>query len=193
MFRADQMALASSVFIPSCTGFIVEWTFGMVEDGQMIWHGLDRWIDLDGDGRMIAEEMVARPYLGGMKIPLMIRGPRGLVTPNPGNPNAPVSPAGLDAWPVNPVLIHGRRAVEEELLTSYFGYFDPTFNPDLRDNAGNRTPDGDIEDIGDALSPTLPWAWPSLIRITLTLTDPNDPTFEQTFQFVFETPGNPVY
>ena len=105
-----------------------------------------------------------------------------------------MNPAGLDTWPVNPELIHGRRTSEEDKpLTSYFGYFDPTFNPDLRGDTPNSGPDGDVEDDGDALSPTLPWAWPELIRITLTLTDPIDPTFEQTFQFVFETPGNPVY
>lgn len=123
----------------------------------------------------------------------MIRGSRKGVSPNPGNPNSPESPPGLDAWPVLPELIHGQPSAVEDPLTSYFGYFDPTFSPDLRNNAGTRNPDGDIEDIGDALSPTLPWAWPTLIRITLTLTDPIDPTFEQTFQFVFETPGNPVY
>ncbi|MCH8269982.1 MAG: prepilin-type N-terminal cleavage/methylation domain-containing protein [Planctomycetes bacterium] len=198
ILRADQMAIASSVFIPSCTEFIVEWTFGMVDpDGRMIWHGKDRWVDLDGDPqRRRPEEKVAWPYRAAqneeMKIPLMLRGPRVEVSPIPGNPR--VNPAGLDAWPVIPELIHGRRTTEEEEpLTSYFGYFDPTFNPDLRGDLPNSGPAGDIDDDGDALSPTLPWAWPELIRITLTLTDPIDPTFEQTFQFVFETPGNPVY
>ena len=205
ILRADQMAIASSVFVPSCTEFIVEWTFGMVDpDGRMIWHGKDRWVDLDGDPqRRRPEEKVAWPYRAAqneeMKIPLMLRGPRERVSPdqNPGQ-NSPAYPAGLDAWLVDPALIHGpqlgfRTARPDEPLTSYFGYFDPTFNPDLRGDTPNSGPDGDVEDDGDALSPTLPWAWPSLIRITLTLTDPIDPTFEQTFQFVFETPGNPVY
>ncbi|MCH9057680.1 MAG: prepilin-type N-terminal cleavage/methylation domain-containing protein [Planctomycetes bacterium] len=204
ILRADQMAIASSVFVPSCTEFIVEWTFGMVDpDGRMIWHGKDRWVDLDGDPqRRRPEEKVAWPYRAEqneeMKIPLKLRGPRERVSPDPpGNPPR-LNPAGLDAWRVIPELIHGpqlgfRTARPDEPLTSYFGYFDPTFNPDLRGDTPNSGPDGDVEDDGDALSPTLPWAWPSLIRITLTLTDPIDPTFEQTFQFVFETPGNPVY
>ncbi len=48
---ADQYALASSAFIPRVSEFIVEWSFGKLDDeGQMIWHGADRQIDVDKNG-----------------------------------------------------------------------------------------------------------------------------------------------
>lgn len=47
---ADQSALASSAFIPRVSEFIVEWSFGKLdEEGQMIWHGAEREIDVNGD------------------------------------------------------------------------------------------------------------------------------------------------
>lgn len=47
---ADQYALASSAFIPRVSEFIVEWSFGKLDDdGLMIWHGAEREID-DVDG-----------------------------------------------------------------------------------------------------------------------------------------------
>lgn len=47
---ADQSALASSAFIPRVSEFIVEWSFGKLDDeGLMIWHGAEREID-DVDG-----------------------------------------------------------------------------------------------------------------------------------------------
>jgi hypothetical protein len=198
--RANQMAVASSVFVPSCTEFIVEWSFGKVDtNGQIIWHGKERRVDFNGNGSLEPNEQVALPYRSTqrdfMTIPLQIRAARGIVAPNPNNPSSPANPAGVDDWPVSPQLIHGGTLSNPPLqpLTSYFGYYDPNFNPDRRNTAGQPTPDGDYLDAGDALSPTIPWAWPKLIRITLTLADPIDPTFEQSFQFVFDAPGNPVY
>ncbi len=48
---ADQYALASSAFIPRVSQFIVEWSFGKLDDdGLMIWHGAEREIDVDRDG-----------------------------------------------------------------------------------------------------------------------------------------------
>lgn len=35
---------------------------------------------------------------------------------------------------------------------------------------------------------TIPWPWPKLVRITMSLVDPSDPLREQTFQFVLEVP-----
>ncbi len=198
--RANQMAVASSVFIPACTEFIVEWSFGKVDvNGRLIWHGKERRVDFDGDGSLELNERVALPYFADqrdfMTIPLQIRAARGMVAPNPSNPSSPANPAGIDEWPVSSQLIHGGAIGNafSQPLTSYFGYYDPDFNPDRRNNGGQPIQDGDYLDAGDALSPTVPWAWPELIRITLTLADPMDPTFEQRFQFVFDAPGNPVY
>lgn len=57
---ADQSALASSAFIPRVSEFIVEWSFGKLdEEGQMIWHGAERHIDYDDDG---TDDQVIWPY-----------------------------------------------------------------------------------------------------------------------------------
>jgi hypothetical protein len=57
---ADQYALASSAFIPRVSEFIVEWSFGKLdEEGQIIWHGAERGIDYDADG---IDELTIYPY-----------------------------------------------------------------------------------------------------------------------------------
>ncbi len=43
---------------------------------------------------------------------------------------------------------------------------------------------------GDPAS--VPWAWPALIRVTITLVDAKDASIRDTFQYVFDTPGNPL-
>jgi len=57
--QADQEMLSSSVFLPRCTEFIVEWSLGITDRrdpennpnyGQPIWHGLRRYVDRNGDG-----------------------------------------------------------------------------------------------------------------------------------------------
>ncbi len=70
-------------------------------------------------------------------------------------------------------LVTGRG--DQSSLVSYFGYYDPTFAPDVTS--------------GDP--PSLPWPWPKMIRVTFTLTDPNDPSIEQSFQYVFNVPPDP--
>lgn len=39
---------------------------------------------------------------------------------------------------------------------------------------------------------TLPWKWPRMLRITVTLVDPIDSSYERTFQFVFNLPEDPT-
>jgi prepilin-type N-terminal cleavage/methylation domain-containing protein len=72
-------------------------------------------------------------------------------------------------------------------VSSYFGYTDPSFNPDLDLN-------GVATDPGDARTTqrVLPWEWPRLIRVRVTIADPIDPTNEGTFEFVFNTPAAPA-
>lgn len=58
--EANQEMLGSAVFVPKCTEFIVEWSFGFIDPSitnpadprykQMRWHGLERWIDSNNDG-----------------------------------------------------------------------------------------------------------------------------------------------
>lgn len=195
--RSDQLMLAASNFVPGCTEFIVEWSFGDTYAsvgsrsggvpqnlrGQLIWHGLQRWADTNGNGMIddTAEnrEEVATPYshvddriavtqtytlsdgttrrrlYNGKDMPIR----RGLIhIPAGDQPPGPISPGGIPEQ-------HGP-------LYSCFGYIDPTF-------AAAANP-GDPD--------TIAWPWPKLLRITVGLVDPTEPGREQRFQFVYEVP-----
>lgn len=182
--RADQIMLSASNFLPRCTEFIVEWSFGDVypsdpadpayvaaRAGETVWFGMQR----TASGKRLADFYLAPyfPYDQPRSIPFTLV-----------NGNS----AG---WAVNEQLIHGwgfniaqQTGNPGEALTSYFGYVDPQFNPDLTNN-------GRLDDPGDSRVTTLPCPWPKLIRVTLSLADPNDPSTEQTFQFVFDVPARP--
>jgi len=208
--RADQMMLTSSNFLPRCTEFIVEWSFGdtytndpsdtnskMVEGlgGQVIWHGMLRKTNKKQvfadqqppDGSYVP---AVYPYLDTSLGALSKVEARSItVRTNDGN---------TIAHPVLSALIHGEnfsniergsQATSAEPLTSYFGYVDPTFNPDRQAAVGATASTlPDLLSPGDAATATLPWAWPKLIRVTLSLADPNDPKIERTFQFTFDVP-----
>lgn len=194
--RIDQTMLTASGFIPRCTEFIVEWSFGQVDDdsasptfGQVIWYGLERRVDLDGDGKLLGprDGIAARPYpykttiAGSTQAPLRVpyrRADGKIADGAPGNPQ----PVAVDRRLINGVLALDPPAPTWP-LTNYFGYVDPTFNP-----AG---PDGAAGNADDPVTPRS-WAWPRLIRVTVTIADAQDPTIEETFQFVIETPGNPA-
>ena len=76
--RTDQAMLSASNFVVGCTEFIVEWSFGerypsdtndprtnpvpQALRGQLIWHGLPRLGDVNGDGDINNDEYVAHPY-----------------------------------------------------------------------------------------------------------------------------------
>jgi hypothetical protein len=44
-------------------------------------------------------------------------------------------------------------------------------------------------DISSGTPRVIPVPWPALIRITMSLADPEDDTIERTYQFVFSVPG----
>ena len=167
---ADQRALSASVFVPRCSEFIVEYSFGQVVvnptspyNGQLIWFGAER--RRENDTGMVYPGVERYPY----------------DTTDSGNRVRPFSfeYKNLDGTTathtLEPALVYGRRGgapgPEPTVLTAYFGYNDPTYQP-----SGSNDPE------------TLPWPWPKLIRVTMTLADPVDPSIEQTFQFIFETP-----
>ncbi len=174
----DQVMLSASNFLPRCTEFIVEWSFGKTfpsnpaangyvsnKAGQLIWHGMER---------SVGGNLVAYPYISNTT-----SGLERVNTPYQLNNGT------LASHPVTTELIHGFSNRPPNLpipITSYFGSINPTFNPD---RAGG---DGLLEDPLDSASPTIPWAWPKLIRVTLSLADPSDPSIERTFQFVFQVP-----
>jgi type II secretory pathway pseudopilin PulG len=193
--RADQLMLSSSNFLPRCTEFIVEWSFGRAytsdstasdyragHEGELIWHGMERLNDGTPAKDNVAS--VVRPYAPGY------------LTASPWKPRAAEHrldyrelSGSIKQFTVKNELIHGQGFAPANLsvgepITSYFGYTDPTFNPD-QDN------DGRLESGSDAASPTIPWAWPKLIRVTIGLADPIDPTIEQRFQLVFSLPDEP--
>lgn len=182
--RADQLMLSSSNFLPRCTEFIVEWSFGetwptsgpptgpayynAAHAGEILWYGMPRSIN---------SEDIVYPYI-----------------PSSGTPGSPWQVfqqqsfrrinGTLGTHQVPQALIHAsfNQTSPYDQLISYFGYVDPTFNPDANG-------DGKLESATDAASPTIQWIWPKLIRVTLSLADPADPSIEQTFQFVFEVPA----
>jgi prepilin-type N-terminal cleavage/methylation domain-containing protein len=201
--RADQLMLTSGVIAPRCTEFIVEWSYGEVDtnpgtpesNGRLIWYGLARDVRDPIGGQVISS---VRPLQEQASLqPVRFRDgtvaarwvPAPLVMPNSGSPS---------------------------VQYSYFGFIDPSWRPRLTDNAApdfylvdgvkqriqqdrppalliDRNGDGQYQpEQGDVLldPETIPWKWPSLIRVTITLADPIDPKIEQTFQFIFRAPGN---
>lgn len=182
--RTDQVMLTSSNFVPGCSDFIVEWSFGQVithdmdanERGKLIWHGLKRdnadgsdvqpYLNpdiTDNDVLDAHRRLLAIPSVSGAVAPLLYRVPHDLIQ---------YTPAGMD---------------RDTTLYSCFGYVDP-FWPYHNAAGALATSAQDRATLMALYGQTIPWAWPKLIRITMTLADPNDPNIEQTYQFVFEVP-----
>ncbi len=189
---ADQSMLSANNFLPRCTEFIVEWSFGKVypidpgepgydanRAGQMIWHGRERSVNTPSGAVQVAtrygtdNQLVDRVSLAYR---LRTPGAQGLT---------------YGSYPVSPLLIHrentgptGPTPPVRENVYSYFGYTDPTFDAD--------DPDGNPNTNDAAASGSIAWAWPKLIRVTMAVGHPTDPDIEEVFEFVFEAPGNPV-
>ncbi len=175
---ADQRAVTAHGFVARCTEFIVEFSFGETVNnaanprhGELIWHGLERFVDADGDpntsngpfndGR---EYRVAAPYPTD---PATGAARSHATTYRKLDGTIGTYPLAVNT--VYDATIPGANYPVEQY--AHFGYFDPTWVP-----SGANEP------------PTLPWAWPKLIRITLSLADAQDPSVEQSYQFVFEVP-----
>jgi type II secretory pathway pseudopilin PulG len=208
--RIDQAMLPASNFVPSCTEFIVEWSFGQrvpaggANAGALIWHGLPRrpFIGLPppvaaGGNPVLpgASALDVRPYRNddtGATADThwyRYRLRSGAVTVPGGGahrvkanlihwvPSGAVNIPDVD-WSAGQTLPGGwptAGAFHASVpLYSIFGYVDPTYPAP---SAGSDSP------------VTIPWAWPKLIRVTMSLVDPTDPTTEETFQFVFEVPS----
>jgi hypothetical protein len=168
MARGDWATLAANNFLPRCTSFIVEWSFGdphPTTPGEVLWFGLER-----RQGSRLAVGVYPNIPGGG-----------------DGTHRIPVLQTD-DTWTnhdVTPRLVHGfTPGADQAVLTSYFGYVDPTFQPPVLEA------NGEIDDSGGAQPRTrsMAWAWPRLVRVTLTLADANDASIESTFQYVFAVP-----
>ncbi len=162
--RADQLLLASSNFIPHCTDFIVDWSFGQLDaGGSVVWFGLP-W-----DGMAGAPAVAPLPY------------PQGLATPaDYYRVRISDSPTVVDHV-VTARLIYGVRPLPDDAEASaYFGWVDPTFAP---------PPASATLPSGQTTTNVVPWAWPKMVRITLKVVDPQDPAAtENTLQFIFDLP-----
>lgn len=176
---ADQRALGASIFIPNCTEFIVEYSFGqIVEDpgslyhGQLVWFGLDRDIPVDGQSLRVVHPYPLDATTGDVRAYHM--------------PYRKLDGSAGDRK-LTPTMLYNTLGAGDtgggggndfpSLLTAHFGYNDPTYSPT----------DPDVDPA------TVPWPWPKLIRVTMTLADPTDPSIEQTFQFILETPEGRVF
>lgn len=199
--RTDQVMLASSSFAPHCTEFIVEWSFGETylggaspdpflngtddpRENQIIWHGLERYqqTDFDSSGRLDNNDLIAAPYYGKTGPAAPAGAPTGV--PIDGHiQTVKLTDGNTGLWRVKPQVVQepvdaqGMPAPQNgEPFYSIFGYVDPTFPGPT--TALPTAPD------------TIPCAWPRLIRVTMTLADPADPSFEQTYQFIFQVPDD---
>jgi prepilin-type N-terminal cleavage/methylation domain-containing protein len=169
MRLADQLMLASAVFVPRCTEFIVEFSFGQTYldpasplFGSLIWFGDYREVTIDGVTRRAVDR-----YPVAYDPALPDNPPAGQVYEQEYlNLDGSTAKRTLDTG-----LVYRDIGPPDAVPTAHFGYIDPTYQP-----SGYTDPE------------TVPWPWPKLIRVTMSLADPVDPSIEQTFQFIFETP-----
>ncbi|MBO6514291.1 MAG: type II secretion system protein [Phycisphaerales bacterium] len=162
--EADQEMLGSSVFIPNCTEFIVEWSYGFIDPTitdpadprykKMIWYGLDRWVDANNDGEITTNGNGTTPQQDHRVAQYYNRRPAVPAIPD------------LERGP-SPEMIVGHVAI----------------------NPGFGTPPvSEIATFGHSDLGGRDWLWPKFIRITLSISDPQDQSIEQTFQMVFDVP-----
>ncbi len=182
--QADQEVLTRWAFVPRCTEFIVEWTYGWVFDDtygsgsqyyvtpgdprykQTIWFGRERCtMDTDGDGRIVAG--MDRPTV------LFYQHPMGVPDPGSADPERP-----------NRGLLVGQDTLDDstpppaETETAAFGYV-------------GWVPDGAIGVGGSGGGGSLvPMKWPTQIRVTMSLADPADPSIESTIEVIFDVPDD---
>jgi hypothetical protein len=167
--RTDENMLTAFNFVPHCTEFIVEWSFGKVYPpqagatlaGQMIWYGMNS-TSTPGVYPYSDTRIPGLPVYSAYAMPY--RKLDGTIATRPVNVN-------VIHGPLAPPL--GNGSPHEYY---YFGHVDPTYSPPANDAAA---------------PPSVPWPWPRLIRITMSIVDPSDPLREQTYQFVFEVHTNP--
>lgn len=191
--QIDQEMLTSSVFVPACTEFIVEWSYGLIDDvpgsptfGQLVWYGLPRYEDINGNGQydVGTDVIVAQPFTGVPAEDVLPRLTGRPASEYAGNfyPTRDLINMGLPPAPLQP---------DGQTEVSLFGYFDPgplTPNGDPDDSSWQNDPfttDPPVDNPAD----DRPWLWPTMIRITMTIADRTDPTVEQTYQVVFDVPN----
>lgn len=199
--EADQVMLTSAIFAPRCSEFIVEWSYGLTDQtpgptfGQLIWYGLPRYDDVNGNGVFDGSDVIlALPFDGvhrDFAVPALVAAT--------GRPEADF--ASLTLYPTRDLISMGLPAASPfagpsgATEVAMFGYYDP--GPGSLGPGGNAS--GNDPDDGSWMSdpdhPLLdpsddrPWFWPALIRVTMSIADSTDPSIEVTHQMVFEVPN----
>lgn len=177
--EANQEMLGASVFVPRCTEFVIEWSYGFVDNSisdvtnpnfkRLIWYGLDRFVDSDGDGLIEqSDQRAAQTYRQRAS------GSAGADPATTPATNRPIGP--------EPRLVVGRELGIAGVAS-----------PDLVDIAcfGFSTVPGGVPGSGGSgadVTEGAYWPWPKLVRITMSLGDPNDRDVEETYQVIFELP-----
>ncbi len=161
--EANQEMLASQVFVPRCSEFIVEWSFGYVDPSlspgdpkfkQIRWHGLPRADrDTNGDDRIDLTDHANTNW----RIVERYEKRTGSGLPNP-LPDPEREHLAMVPSPGNPLT---------DPEVAVFG----------------------LAEAANAIQDNVVAPWPRLIRITMSLADPEDETVERTYQFVFAVPG----
>lgn len=162
--RADQAMLAEGGVLPRCTEFIVEWSFG--EASGLLGNGPTDllWYGVTTETDFRFTQYTTANGNGH--------------SPFAGRRNAIVQ--NVAGYQTPPALIYGSVIPPRtQTQTAHFGYFDPFYSPL---SGANPDPNKPL---------VAPWAWPKLVRITVSMVDERDPLKEERFQWVFELPGTP--
>lgn len=236
--RADQMMLAGNGFLPHCSEFIVEWSFGLTDaiTNDTIWYGPAQRFDSNNSGAIDGSDRFASlpyPYnttsqttaLANYDIEIPRLASTDLLSPS-AVPLTDFSQVPRDQrfykHRITPRLIYGYNFLVNTpefniSRTAHFGYIDPTYTQDTirttvtggvvtyiepgrdglknygaqfdRDRSGTIEPNEVIR--GEPAAAAIPWAWPKMVRVTITLADATDPSVESTFQYVFAVPVDP--
>ncbi|MCA9273837.1 MAG: type II secretion system protein [Phycisphaerales bacterium] len=207
-YRADQQVIGASQFIPRCTEFIVEYSFGEIDptSGRVIWYGHDP----EGDayrnqprGERVGKTDWLRPTQSR---------PDGFTNYDP-TLSSDRNSQRLIEQHLLADLINGLhtennsrdlRLIQNQPLryplSHYFGYADPRAVP-INEPSGidvngdgviggfDMNDDGVADDIDGDGKYTDEWPWPTLVRITMSFADPIDQSTEETFQFVIDIPS----
>lgn len=210
--QADQEMLASSIFLPRCTEFIVEWSLGIVDRrnpgtnpnyGQPIWHGLRRFRDnptagtagrYDEGGPAAGSPDTLFADVFGLRydgVNLIDR---------PDFPNDPFNIRGvLGEWffedgnqPTSAVI--GSMDAEMVHLIRVDQRYNLASLSDPEDAVAAEYCFGytyrDLNVLNDPEDDVnRPWPWPRFIRVTMRYVDPADPGTERTYQAEFRVPS----
>ncbi len=173
--RGDQLMLSAHNFMPRCSDFAVEWSFGRTTaQGELVWYGPPRGASSTFNDATIKWYGESDPEQRETYLYTLVTPPSDDV----------ITPDEVRVHAATQKLIYGKfPGRDDPCVTSYFGYFDPTFDP--------ANPQGTGTGQHAADNKLAPWPRPKLLRITMTLCDARDPKVQEQFQFVLDVPQRP--